>query len=137
MLKFEPLSPHLERAYLHNKRMVVYKFSSAAHPVIDHWFEDFLAHLQNASPDKPFLMLCDVSHANLVLNPYVRTRTVEMTQQRPEIPGRIAAVVGKSISGHLLKGFFRLLNSSRNQRQREVFFTVEEAVRWLEEALPR
>lgn len=129
----EQLLPGLMRDTRHDGRILIYTLTNMAQPVIDAWFEDYQQHLLRAKD--VMLMACDLSDKSLTLTPYIRTRTIQLTQLRPELQGRVAVIVARNLTGQLLKTFMWLLNSTRGNRQRRVFFTQAEAVQWLEECL--
>jgi hypothetical protein len=131
----EWIHPNVTLEHLDGDRITVLTVTSIQHDAVDAWANATLALLAEHDPAQPSLMLHDVSKKNLSLTPYIRSRTLEMINARPEVPGRVAVVLPDTGAGTLIRHFINQLNRLQKGRRRRLFATREEALAWLREEL--
>lgn len=133
----EEIVPGLSRESLRNGCILVLHFTASSRTVVDAWYQTMRDTYENCQPDQPFLCLQDMTHPNIEITSYARVRSVEMAKLNPEIKGRIAVVMSKSLATHLMRGFLNLLNSNSDSRERRIFLSHDEALAWLAELIPQ
>ncbi len=128
------LNEHLSREFLRDGRIVAFKIRSLDRETLDTWATAAAFELEHWDEKLPFLNLQDFSDCkNFSFTPYLRQKSEEITSVQPDKTGRTAVVIPKSLSAYVVCMFF--IAKRDLYRQRQVFFSREEAVRWLEEWL--
>jgi hypothetical protein len=125
----ELLAPGVRREWLCGNQVVVYVATDVHRESIDAWVAAFKADINMCPPGQTFRVIHDFSARAIMATPYARQRAEELTRYRPEIPARVAMIFPKTIFATVLSLFIsQHINSTR---ERKMFATREEAVRWL------
>ena len=131
----QKLSEHVTTKHVHDGKIIIYEVTDVRRESVDVWAKVAHDTLVNWSPDYPYLNLQDFSGVeNFAMTPYVRQRAEELMEPRPELSGRTAIVLKKSLGSRIVSMFIRA-KRVKKARQRRLFFTQEEALAWLEEWL--
>lgn len=131
MPDYKELMPGLTRESFHDGRIAVWSATTSTKEVIQAWFDYSRQEMQDWPAEHQYLALLDMSR--VILTPFGREKAAELTEVRPDLGGRVAIVISASSIGHLTRLF---VNRSLNKnRERRVFYSREEAIQWLEEAL--
>lgn len=118
----------------HDGKILVFTVADIRRETVDAWSSTALKTLEAWPSDEPFLTIQDFSGVdNFSFTPYIREKSEQMVTPRPEIQGRTAVVVKKSFGARLVQVF--LLAKKNALRQRKLFFSRDEAMKWLEEWL--
>lgn len=121
---------------LHEDKLLVYTFSRVQREAIDAWYDSVAGLLRDWPRSTPFLMMVDVSATMLIPTPYGRKRTTELSQLYPDVWGRTALIVEKSLQGRVFRFLLdQLQRVSKAKRERRAFTARAEAIAWLEELL--
>ncbi|MCB9435930.1 MAG: hypothetical protein H6673_02935 [Anaerolineales bacterium] len=81
----------------------------------------------------PVRIIQDLSHPNVTQTPYSQERGQALQDAYPELQGRIAVILPNNHASHRIRLFFKRQNN--RYRQRDVFFTREAALEWLNEVM--
>lgn len=131
----QKLSEHVATKYVYDGKIIIYEVTDVRRESVDVWAKVAHDTLVNWSPDYPYLNLQDFSGVdNFAMTPYVRLRAEELMEPRPELLGRTAIVLKKSLGSRIVSMFIRA-KKVKKARQRRLFFTQEDALAWLEEWL--
>ena len=131
----EEICPGLTRQWIRDRRIVVFKLTNSSRELTDAWFAAVVETYKQCPPGQSYLCLQDLSQGNLTITPYGRQRTSELSSLYPELRGRTAVLVSKSLMGQMMKGLLRLIGNRETGRNRRIFFHKDEALRWLEDGL--
>jgi hypothetical protein len=130
----ETLTPSLTKQTYHEGKIVAFTITDMHRATIDDWSKAATRALEDWPTALPFLSLQDFSTIdNFSFSPYIRQKSEEMVTPRPDIRGRTAIVLKKSFGARLVQVF--LLAKKNKLRQRQLFFSREEALKWLAEWL--
>src|SRR5574341_441486 len=79
--------------WMHDKRIVVYKFKDISRATLDAWLEKTRAIFNEWDNTYPFLCLMDFSDVNLLtVTPYLNKKSHEASAMRPDLSGRTAVL---------------------------------------------
>lgn len=110
-------------------QILCYRFNDTNKTTIDPWLEDVMDELVNWPEDKPWRMILDVTMQGAVVSAYSMRNARMASSTRPEMPGRMAVLVGSTVAMRLIN--VAILNSRNHFRQRKVFVNEAEAIEWL------
>src|SRR5579871_655545 len=86
------------RAWMYDRRIVVYKMTNATRSSIDTWADTMYDDAIHWPEPKPFLALHDIRH--LAATPYARHRTIDVARRFPKtLPGRQATLISPTPLG--------------------------------------
>ncbi|MBI5930931.1 MAG: hypothetical protein HY862_16595 [Chloroflexi bacterium] len=126
----EHVGRYVTRELIDNGRITVYHLLSIKREAVDEWITSALETFKNWPSKEPFLVIYDfLESGGLTLTPYIRKRSQELAVARPELMGRAAIVLPRTIGAQAAKMF--VLISLQKSRQRRVFFTMDEALAWI------
>lgn len=130
------VTPQVSRQWLYKGRIVVLTPLDMKRETIDVWAAE-LQRLFNAWPaELPFLNVHDLSKVeNFALTPYIRSKVEPIMQSRPEIATRSAAIVPRGFGVRVVRLFFNSVAVRNPRRQRNLFFSLEEGIKWVAEWL--
>lgn len=123
----------LVKEELHGGRIIILRINSVSRETIDMAYETVTEIHHRCGDDLPFLLVYDVTPKNMTITPYIRTLSSRLNAVNPHVRGRVAVVLPKSPTTAIMKLFVAFLPSPN--RPKRVFFSLDEAVRWLEELL--
>lgn len=128
------LAEGLYKEALHDERIVAYTITNLHRETIDLWANDARQVFEAWPTQWPFLNLQDFSaNKNFTVTPYLKKRAEELTSTRPDFIGRTAVIVPKSFIAQAARLFLAALKNKK--RQRQIFFTREDGLAWLQEWL--
>ncbi len=127
------IAPGLIREERHGGRIVILRIATVSREIIDIAYETVLQLQEQCGEESPLLLVYDVTPKNMTITPYVRTFVSRLNAANPHVRGRVAVVLPKSPTTAIMKLFVAFLPSPN--RPKQVFFSLDEAVRWLEELL--
>ena len=126
----EKIGQFVTREWIDNRRIIIYRVYSITREAVDDWiasaFEIFMAW----PATEPLLIVYDFSVSGaLSITPYIRKRTAELAEARPELMGRAAVILPRTIGAQAARIF--VLISLKKNRVRRVFFTMDDALAWI------
>lgn len=113
--------------------ITAYRLSSLSREAIDYWATAMKKSLAEQPPETPLLVLYDLSAARMAITPYLRARTVEVSETLPHIRVRTAVLVNDQLLARIIQGLLFLIKSQN--RERRIFFDEPSALAWLKESL--
>ncbi|MCC7449677.1 MAG: hypothetical protein IT324_19820 [Anaerolineae bacterium] len=125
----EQLSPTLSREWIADGHIVVYTLQDGTRTTIDRWVKAFTADIAAWPEDRPFLVIHDFSARQVTTTPYGREGGDKLVNVRPEVKGRVAVLLPKTIAAHLIRLF--LDQHTKGGRERRIFTSREDAIKWL------
>lgn len=126
-----PLStPYFTREPLAEARVIAYRFKQVHRAAADAWFEDLSAFILAWPADQPYCALLDVRGREHLISAQAYSVARQMTYLRPELPGRVAVLVGRGIIAPVMNALIRNTIAG-HARQRLLFSTEEMALAWL------
>lgn len=126
----EKIGQFVTREWLDNGRIAVYHIYSITREAVDEWITSAQAIFRSWPDNAPFLVIYDFSECGgITLTPYIRKRSQDLAEVRPELRGRAAIVLPRTIGTQAVRMF--ILINLQKTRIRRVFFSMEEALRWI------
>lgn len=122
--------------WYHNRQIVLCALNDSRHQAVDAVFE-FLTNLIEMWPsERPYLSIYDATRSRFSFNPYLRHKATELMRRYPDKDGRTAILLPQTLLGQVLRLFVNvdLLPLSKG-REIRIFFSRDEALDWLLEAL--
>lgn len=118
------------------KILYVRQEGTSSRAEIDAIFDQVIKAMQTWPSEQPLLLLWDSSHLERVSwSPHIRKRIGDFLTAF-DSRGKIAAVVKKSPVTQIIKNFLEWeLNRRYKHREHRLFYTVEDAVIWLEKSI--
>ncbi len=127
----EPVAPRVSRCWLDGGKIVWFSLEAIDREVIDGWVTAVEEVFKNWPADQPFLTIQDFSKCEgLALTSYIRNKGEHLASLRPELPGRNALVLRRSVVAQAVKMLLIQMNDKR--RERRMFFSAQEAIEWLQ-----
>jgi len=107
------------------------EMSNSRREHVEAWINHSCEIRRQASPEKPLMVLADMSEANFAFTPYSMQRGTEMMQIREgQIKTYISWVIERSVLGHMVENVITLANG-RGGNYYNVAYSREEASKWL------
>lgn len=126
----EQIAPRVTLQWLDNKQLVVYMVQSLTREATDAWVENALELFRQWPANKRILIVYDFTLCGgVALTPYIRKRAEELAIIRPEISGRVAVILPRSVGTQAARLF--VLAKLKKSRVRRIFFTREEGLAWV------
>ncbi len=116
-------------------QIIILTISRTVPEAVDAWAEASLRMLDVWPPDRPYLLLHDVSTPGVALTPYIRQRSRELATAAPHVGGRVAVLLPRGALGRVIRIYLNYLSRNANRTLR-AFLDRDEALAWLREALP-
>jgi hypothetical protein len=116
------------KEWLQEDRILCYRLLDLRPSTVDAWAADLTAEFLSAPAEKPWRLLLDIRLHGAVVSAYALFRARQIANMRPELPGRLAILVGGKLSGDIISIAIRSVN---RYRQRAVFVNEALAVNWL------
>jgi hypothetical protein len=127
------LSPTVTLEWLADDRIPLFSVPNVSRGTIDTWIGMLAEMMKSWPPDRPFVMLHDISTKGAILTPYVRDRVKGLEAVNPSLKGRVALVLPKTFVVQLVKLYLR--TAQRTDVATEIFFDRETAQEWLKQVL--
>lgn len=128
------LAGGLHQEWADDGRIVILTVNDTSMETLDTWAKTVQNTILAWPSDQPYLLVHDYSQVDLLLSTYIRRKSEELAQLRPELKGKVAIIFKKSVMAHLAQVALNTLwNKGYQARQRKVFFQREEALQWLME----
>jgi hypothetical protein len=129
----QKIAPDITLQWLHNQRIAVFTVRTLA-PVHLSVLTAKIQQLMDDCPlDRPFLCVQDYNFKEANVSPSVRQQAVELAKYCPELMTYTAMVIPKTFDAKIIESSIKLISSK--QRELQIFFTVTEAIAWLENKL--
>jgi hypothetical protein len=114
-------------------QILLFWIETTQQAAIDAWYGFLHQRLSQNAPDTPYLVLYDLTHAEVGLTTYMRKKAAEIHDLRPDVKGRIALVLRPTPTNAL----FRFFIATRQgvSRPARIFFDTNAALAWLREGL--
>ncbi|MBI5930929.1 MAG: hypothetical protein HY862_16585 [Chloroflexi bacterium] len=126
----EYVAPGVARRWLDGGLIVWFSIESVDRNVIDAWGRGAEEAIMNWPADRPFLTVQDFSNCDgLALTPYIRKKGEYLANLRPELPGRNAVILRRSVAAQAVKMFLMAMKDKR--RERRLFFSTPDGIEWL------
>jgi len=117
----------LTKAFLFDKRIVIFHLDTVARDIIDAGAKDVL------ETKHQYLVIYDITSAKIALTPHLRQRLQELAKAYPDLKGRSAVVLPRSVITQVFKLF--VIAQNRVGRRKQVFFDRESAIAWLQQVM--
>lgn len=128
--KIEELAPGCTLSWYDNSIIGIH-ITTNDRAVVDAWAKRSMEIRQARAQNQPIYLLLDVHDAVQTLNPYARTKTLEIMRTRPDVSSFIGAILPHSPIALLLVTFSKTLNAFNPRGQMMFCYTFEEAWQWL------
>lgn len=129
----EQLAEGLLRAYDCDGQIVIFRLTNMTRKTLDVWYEACQSYMRQCLDEqRPSLILQDYSSPNMALTPYFGHHGQLLTNSYPELSGRTAILLPSSLEAHRLR-LYLMKSVNKNTRQRNIFATQGEALRWLKQ----
>lgn len=122
-------SDQYNREWLAGAQILCYRFLDLNKLTVDHWADNLIFEFTAWPVDKPWRLLLDIRLRGGIINTYALRRAREIARLRPELPGRLAVLVGSKLASDVISIAIRATNNS--YRQRQIFVHEAAAVHWL------
>lgn len=110
--------------------VVIFTLSDMRRDTVDAWIDACLAEMRACvKAGRPLRVVQDLSHPAAIHTPYSQKRGLEVTEAYPELGGRVAFVLAESLEATRTQLYIR--GQPHRYRQRDVFFSREEAIAWV------
>jgi hypothetical protein len=129
----EQIAPNLFREWAYDRRIVIYTVRDMSRGTIDAWSRLILDTIEAWPTGQPFLAVFDLNFPEASLTPYIRDRLGEVMDSQHDLNGRTALVMRKGFLVSLAQIYLR--NRKPGKRERRIFFSREEGLAWLAQAL--
>jgi hypothetical protein len=96
---------------------------------VDAWFDDLAHEIACWSDDKTWRLVLDITLQGNIPSAYAIARSRTLADLRPELPGKLAVLIGSRLGARIAS--FALRTLSNEYRQRQVFASQASAVAWL------
>jgi hypothetical protein len=123
----------LTKAFLFDKRIVIFHLDTVARDIIDAGAKDVLETMKNWPTKHQYLVIYDITSAKIALTPHLRQRLQELAKAYPDLKGRSAVVLPRSVITQVFKLF--VIAQNRVGRRKQVFFDRESAIAWLQQVM--
>jgi hypothetical protein len=142
----EPMNEHLQRMWIEDQRIVLYKVSSPIRAVIDQWAALAVTTIETWHPSQPYLAIYDLSSpgvgflmsrkTNFVLGLLGITNEGEeqvqdLLIQRPGFHSKVAVLLSQQHSGYVVSVLSTRRIPNLPDRQTSIFYELDKAVEWL------
>jgi hypothetical protein len=115
--------------------IVAFKILDMTPVAVDQWVDACRNEMETCvKEERPLLILQDLSESAAQQTAYSKVRGRELTTAYPELRGRVAFVLSKTLSTYRVRHFVK--GQELEARERQIFLTREEAIEWLKEFLP-
>jgi hypothetical protein len=131
----EQIAPNLFREWACDRQIVIYTVRDISRDTIDAWAKLILDTIDTWPAGHPFLALFDLNFPEASLTPYVRDRLGEVMDSQHNLKGRTVLVMRKGFLVNLARIYLR--NRKLGIRERQIFFSREEGLAWLEQVLEK
>ncbi len=136
MTATEKINENFTLEWLRDGKIVVFNVTSVHREMVDAWANKYIEILSNWQSELPLLTLHNFLQADsIVMTPHMRRRSQEFINLRPDVATRTAIVMPKSLFSNATRVFIQSLPKPNPNRIRKMYFSVEDAMVWLEEAL--
>lgn len=138
----DPLEANTEKAYsikdigngvteewIHDHQIVVYTIYNGSRQAVVSWYNAILATINDFTGSQVCLIHDWSALKSPTLNPYTRSKAMELTKQRSDIPIFVAGIFPKSIFSGIVMTFLRMRPSDRATFR--VFSNRQQAIEWL------
>lgn len=127
--------PGLQQEWAVEGRAVILTVTDTSLDTLETWAQTCRELLLEWPAHQPLLLLHDYSQVDVIISPYIRRTSEELMQIRPELPGKVAVVLTKTIVAQIAHAALNTLwKQGLKARQRRVFFDREDGLAWLLEA---
>ena len=124
----ETMTNHVARGWLEDGRIAVFRITDSTRVDIDAAKQIMTRTIEEWDETRPYTAIYDLTNPNLIVSPYTQKMMKEVRLIRPTLSGYVAVVVPRGLITSILKLFIR---TTRGTRQISLFFTLEQAVDWL------
>lgn len=124
----------LTKTYRFDKQIVVYHLDTVARDVIDSGADDVLETMENWPTGHPFLVIYDIVSTKIALTPHLRHRLQGLSRAFPDLEGRAAVVLPRSVITQVFK-LFVIAQNRVGGRRKQVFFTRDAGIEWLKQVI--
>jgi hypothetical protein len=131
----EYVAPGLTRQWLCDRKIILFIFKDVSHETVDACANGIIETIEKWPPEIPYLCAYNLCFPEASLTPYFRDRLKEVMERYRDRAGRTAIVIQRTFITNLAQFF---LNTQKpGIRVRRIFFSLDEGVAWLKEALPQ
>lgn len=117
------------KEWLADDRILCYRFMDLTPATLDHWAADLTEAFLNWPEVRPWRLMLDVRLGGGLVNAYALRHARKIAHMRPELPGRLAILVGSKLASDIISMAIRTTNNI--YRQRRIFSNEAAAVNWL------
>ena len=132
--QIEQITPKLQRYWLANERIVVFKPTDTDRETVNAWFNITTETHQNWSADEAHYEIHDMRDATM--NTYSSAKALELGNLYKDLHGRSAVIVADTHAGTFMAFFVnRILNRLNKSFDRRVFKDFQEGLDWVQDGL--
>ncbi|MCS7072160.1 MAG: hypothetical protein NZM00_11685 [Anaerolinea sp.] len=117
------------KEWLANGRIIACRFQQTDRATADAWFEDMRELFLSWNENRPLHLLLDLTKPGTI-SAQALTRGRQLSHVRPDLPGRTAILVGRSLATQVMKMIVRA-GLGGEVRQRMLFGSEPVAIAWL------
>jgi hypothetical protein len=122
-------SPHYTKTWLADGRILCYRLENTTIATVDAWARDLTQEMDSWPPGRPWRLMLDIRLGGNVVSTYALRRARDIARLRPELPGRLAILIGSRLAAQVIA---MALRGAPNVYRRRSFFVSEAmAVAWL------
>jgi hypothetical protein len=129
-----PLGENIFRETLFHNYVTIFTLTNMTRDTVDIWIAACNQLMSDAvQQDTSIFIIQDLSHPEVTQTPYSQARGQELVDAYPTLKGYIAYILQESADAQRIRLFVKRQNN--HFRQREVFFSREDAFSWIEKIL--
>lgn len=128
------LGANVFREIIFDDYVTIFTLTNMTRDTVDIWIEacDLLMS-EAVQQNHPIFIIQDLSHPDVTQTPYSQARGQALVDAHPNLKGYIAYVLQENADSQRIRLFVKRQNN--HFRQREVFFSREDALTWIENIL--
>jgi hypothetical protein len=120
------------KEWLADGDVLCYRLVELTMATVDEWAQELTKEFNDWPADRAWRLLLDIRMGGNIVNTYALRRARVISNLRPELPGRLALLVGSKLAGDVITMALRA--TPNLYRKRQVFLNEAVAIRWLMEA---
>lgn len=126
----------LQQEWFENNKIAILTLHNTNMETLELWSKTTQQIISNWPANTPYRILHDYSRVDIILSPYMRRKSEEIMQARPDLSGKAGLVLKRSVVAHLAQTIFNTIwKKGYQSRQRKIFFSREDGLKWLQEPL--
>ncbi|MCU0498385.1 MAG: hypothetical protein MUF87_13620 [Anaerolineae bacterium] len=131
--RVEQLTPGVCREWFDHGQIAVYRVLDGSNETVNAYIDAALAQLKIARPNRPLLMIHDLTGENLAFTPYFRRRGEEIAEYMETHPvSSVSAVIlPKSVIARPIQNYSEQFTQRAKRANQRNFDSFEEGLAWV------